>query len=484
MAANTHSADAIMTIDNEPAPSHAAAPAHDAAAETINVNDEAGAREAVAKVLHHRKQGWGKLIGMAGMPRHGKTVFAQQVQGESKFGPEEIVDYKVGKTYGGYVNFYYLPGQYRQDVLIDLAGEDFQEFGRYRSDVPLVMKRVLWETLPHLDALIVFVALPILWDEWSRAGGSGPSDAGIRRTEVATDEMIESTTLLLRYALVAKELDRARKERGRQELTRPTDFMGPWAPTRQAIDGAFKKVAPLDIPVFFAFSKADVCAPPARPHGLTTPPLPPNAKSQYHAYVHPDKTDPLVLGMEAFPKLYKFLSEHVRYFKFDFLNVIRDRRRNPDPLTAPSVGKGGIRELCGAASALEFVAEHGWRLPAGGTAKAVKWARRAHPERWNRDGKRQALGETWDADVSEFPPELPEPPEPGFESEPDRSPPAPEGGPFAAPAAPAADPIGALSWTGIVQETPPPGVEPEAESTEPSRERPQPPQPSDESYGV
>jgi hypothetical protein len=399
--------------------------------EEIAVTDEVEAARAVRETLEHRRKGNGKLIGLAGMSRHGKTEFAKQVRDRRKFGPDEIRQYAAGKTHGGFVNLYRLPGEelFRRDVLIDLAGEDFHEFGRYASDVPLVMQRVLWPVLPHLDGLVVFIALPYLWDAWNQVERQGalrpPTAAELRSTEEATADMLNSTMLLLKYALVARQVKRL--SRNHPGLVRPSGHAGPWAPERHAVDEAFKSLEPMELPVFVAFSKSDLCCTPSRRGGLRTPPLPVNGTQQYHARVRPEATDPLVLAMQAFPRLYEFLSKHVRYFKFDFIHVIRDTTPNPNASEAPGIGEGGEPELKGVESALEFLGDHGWGFAAGGTVKAIDWSRRRDPDRWRRENLRAALGETSDAQplyIYQGPPEEP----PSGETAARRDPPAPAPG--------------------------------------------------------
>ncbi|HZG44378.1 MAG TPA: hypothetical protein VEY93_15615, partial [Longimicrobium sp.] len=111
---------------------------------------------------------------------------------------------------------------------------------------------------------------------------------------------------------------------------------------------------------------------------------------------------PLVLGMQAFPRLYEFLSKHVRYFKYDFVQVIRDVSQLPSAEQAPLLGQGGVADLRGVESALEFVADHPWGIGSPGTAKAVEWSRRTDPDRWTRDGMQKALGQTSTATIPTF----------------------------------------------------------------------------------
>lgn len=441
-----------MSIDVESGPARGTPVVNTSGGKEIPITDESQAAKVVEEVLDHRRRGLGKLVGLAGMPRHGKTEFAKQVRDNRKFGQEEIRAYELQKTYANMVNVYFLPGEQRRDVLLDLAGEDFEEFGRYSSGIPLVMQRILWPVLPRLDGLVVFVALPYLWNEWNHPDGSSgvmdPTSQQVRITEEKTAEMINSTVLLLKYAMVARQLDRVRKAHPNLQLTKPQDHSGLWAPDRHTIDEAFKAVVVLDIPVFIAFSKADLCETLTHPLGLRTPPLPANAKAQYHARIQPELSDPLILGMQAFPRLHEFLSKHVRYFKYDFVQVIRDITDTPSPQQAPLIGHGGVADLRGVESALEFVADHPWGIGSPGTAKAVEWSRRTNPDRWTREGMQKALGQTWTATMPTFvympapqPPPAPEP-EPARARNVPLLPPIPyrDTAPEASSAAPSAEP--------------------------------------------
>jgi hypothetical protein len=401
-----------MSMDIESGPARGTPFVNTSGGMEISVTDGKQVVGVVAEVLEHRRQRLGKLIGLAGMPRHGKTEFAKQVRDKRKFAQEDIRDYAAGgKTYGNMVNIYFLPANPRRDVLIDLAGEDFQEFGRYASGIPEVMQRVLWPVLPALDGLVIFIALPYLWAAWNDTDESGrfrePQESELRSTERATLETINSATLLVKYAMVAKQLARVRRAHPNINLTEPEGHEGFWAPGRHAIDEAFPAVDPLDIPVFVAFSKSDLCETLTHPGGLRTPPLPANGAKRYHAFVRPDASDPLILGMQAFPRLYEFLSKYVRYFKFDFVQAIRDTSAQPDPSVLR--GQSAIPDLRGVESALEFVADHAWTLGSPGTARAVEWSQRADPDRWTPDGIRKSLGETWPAAVPVFAPDPPAP---------------------------------------------------------------------------
>jgi hypothetical protein len=424
-----------MSIDIESGPAREEPYRNPSGAEEISVIDERQVAEEVKEILEHQRRNLGKLVGLVGLPRHGKTEFAKQARDNRKFGREDITEYAVGKTHSAMLNIYFLPGRERRDVLIDFAGEDFQDFGRYTSGLPEVMKRFLWPIIPTLDGLVVFVALPYLWNAWNLSDENGklvnPSEQQVRITEDTTAEMINSITVLLKYALVARQLGRVRKTQPNLKLTQPKGYKGFWAPDRHTIDEAFRMVNPLDIPVFIAFSKADLCQTPAHPVGLRTPPLPANGNARYHAHIQPETSDPLILGMQAFPRLHEFLSRYVRYFKYDFVQVLRDHTIDPNPLEAPLIREGGAVDLRGVESVLEFVTDHPWRFGSPGVAKAVEWSRRADPDRWTYDGMQKALGGTSSAAIPAFV-DIPAPPVPPV-TEPLRFLSAPVPAPYASP---------------------------------------------------
>ena len=341
----------------------------------------------VAKLLEHRRRGEGKLIGLAGLPRHGKSEFARQLRDHLSINVQEVEDYS--KTYSNFVNIYYLPARHRRDVLIDLAGEDFEKFGD--ADIPIndiaVMTSLLWPVLAQLDGIILFVSLPNLWSDLnvvSDASGQRMPPVSAAEGEAArlAERMSRSIQTLLKYTLVAKRLKQIRSARPGLDLPATTQ-QGVALPNRALIDDAFTVGGPLSIPVFIAFSKADIFSTKRRRDGLLTGPLTVTKRRTQQAVITPETADPLVLGALAFPELYRFLEQHVRYFKFDYVQAIHDSSPTPSPVAVSADARGlAHADLRGVLPAMEFLTEHPWGLTTPGTARALKIDRRLNRGRW------------------------------------------------------------------------------------------------------
>ncbi|MFL5384014.1 MAG: hypothetical protein ACJ8GN_15945 [Longimicrobiaceae bacterium] len=354
----------------------------------VPVTDPAHAQTLVTELLQHRGQGEGKLIGLAGLSRHGKSEFAKKLRDHLSTGVQSVGDY--AKTYAGYINLYYLPARHRRDALLDLAGEEFDQFGD--PDVPIrdiaVMTRLLWPVLAKLDGIVLFVSLPLLWSAWNsvdEATGQrlAPSNADQAATRRQTERMVRSIQTLLKYTIVAKQLKQIRNARPALDLPATTEVGQP-LPTRAVIDDAFKAGGPLSIPVFIAFSKSDLFRTPLRTDGLRTAPLSIGRDRTRQVVIAPETADPLVLGAHAFPELYRFLEKHVRYFKFDYMQVIHDPSRQPSAEGVDAQAQQrAYADLRGVMPALEFLTEHPWGFPTPGTAAAIQFERRRNPKRWS-----------------------------------------------------------------------------------------------------
>jgi hypothetical protein len=161
--------------------------------------------------------------------------------------------------------------------------------------------------------------------------------------------LIDSFRYLLKYARVARS--------GR--------LSGDETPSRARIDKEFKLCPLLDIPVAFAFTKADIYAPVAiRSEGLHAPPGW-NAASP----VRPETTDPFTLAQQCFPELVDFLRGNVRYFRFGFAHSCIDtgvtdaegvvrisaERRKVDVET-----RRDANELSGVEELIEFITAYDW----------------------------------------------------------------------------------------------------------------------------
>jgi hypothetical protein len=356
--------------ENEPSP--AVGPDAGIRSKELDVADDARARRAIEELLEHRKKGRGKIIGMAGLPRHGKTKFADRVREKAVERPG--VDLRYDKTERGRINIYYIPGRREHHVLVDVAGEDFQALGDYSREVPGLVRHFLWPVLQKLDGLVLMSALPIVWAGWNSAKSPGrraPEAGEEDEMQRASRRMVDAHRTLLKYALVAADLRRLRRHFPRLELDATT------APVRAQVDDAFQAARPLRAPVVVAFTKADLFACGARA-GLYSPPL--NGRSSAEP-LDPLQTDPLLLGWQHFRDLFEFLMQRVRHFKFDFVQALEDRSPTPSPNIA-AAADADIGTLLGAEAILEFLTAHPWRFPSLSTASAIRLDRRLRPQRW------------------------------------------------------------------------------------------------------
>ena len=345
-------------------------------ARELDVGTPEGAREALEEVLEHQRRGLGKVIGLAGLPRHGKTKLADRLRQQAVDRPG--VDLRYDKTARGRVNIYYIPGRDEHHVLIDVAGEDFQLLGDYSRELPALMSEFLWPVLQKLDGLLLLLALPIVWSGWNRVGSDrrqspGASVSEEMRTE--TVRMVDAHRTLLKYALVARSLRRLRRSAPHLGLSPGV------APSRGQVDDAYKAAASLSCPVVLGFSKADLFAPGETRRGLYSPALP-GGNGRESPPLHPLRTDPLALGRAHFPDLFEFLVARVRHFKFDFVQALEDASESPNPQEA-RVTDAPIDTLIGAESALAFLTGHPWGFPGISTATALKLDRLLRKHRWN-----------------------------------------------------------------------------------------------------
>jgi hypothetical protein len=100
--------------------------------------------------------------------------------------------------------------------------------------------------------------------------------------------------------------------------------------------------------------------------------------------ITPRSADPLVLGALAFPELYRFLEQHVRYYKFDYVQVIHDDSPRPSAEGVDAAARRrAYADLKGVLPAMEFLTEHPWGLTTPGTATALKLDRRLNRSRWS-----------------------------------------------------------------------------------------------------
>lgn len=335
------------------------------------INTPEQARTAVHTLLEHRARGRGQVIGLAGLPGHGKSDFARRLRIKSVERPG--VDLRYDKTETGEVNIYYVPGRSEHHALVDMAGEDFLSLGSYDEPVPGLMREFLWPVLQELDGLVLMMALPIVWQHYNAVdrGERVPVTADQeRRTQRAQDSMVDAHRMLLKYAAVAQDIDRLRR--------RFPDLREDRAPDRELVDDAFRAARRLRAPVVLAFSKADLYESHGQRKALHTPDLAHYAVEP--PPLHPDTSDPLMLGWVHFRGLFDFLCRHVRHFKFDFVQVLEDPSDNP---LKADVDDPGIDTLIGAESLVDFITRHPWRIPfALSTGAALRLDRLLRRDYW------------------------------------------------------------------------------------------------------
>ena len=341
--------------------------------------DRSAAATAVEALAEHRRRRRGKLFGIAGLPRHGKTKLADRLRERAADRPGADLHYN--KTERGDVNIYYLPGRRDHHVLVDMAGEDYQVLGDYERELPELMGAFLWPVLQRLDGIALLMALPVVWSGWNP--GDDPRrrvpPAGERREmEAAAERMVNAHKMLLKYAVVARFAERLRRK-GR------LDLKGNRPPTRNQVDDAFKRAPKYDRPVAVVLSKADLYVGRARDR-MHTPDLP-RLGHRTPAGLRPGESEPLLTAATHFPDFLKFLEREVRYFKWSFCQALEDRSPDPDPLDAAADAEPGTDSLIGGEGVVDFLARHPWRVPGLSSAAAIRLDRRLRPDAWNALGR-------------------------------------------------------------------------------------------------
>ena len=342
----------------------------------VQVADRPRTNEVVEELLEHRKRNRGRVLGIAGLPRHGKTTLADRLRERAAERPG--ADLQYNKTERGDVNVYYIPGRRDHHALIDMAGEDYQVLGNYERELPELMEAFLWPVLQRLDGLVLLIALPIVWWGWNDDDQEGRRVAPkLERDQMAdaTERMLDAHRMLLKYAVVAKDIRRLMRRRPDLGLSREK------APSRNQVDDAFQQASKYACPVALVLSKADLYVGRSRA-ALHTPNLP---RLQHRAPlgIRPGASDPLLVGAGHFPDFMDFLTAHVRYFKWSFCQALEDRSEYPDPLEAQAEG-ADVSSLIGGDGVLDFLTAHPWGLPGLSTATAIRMDKRLRRSAWDR----------------------------------------------------------------------------------------------------
>ncbi len=341
---------------------------------SVRVGDDRSVGRVLDELLTHRRRGRGRILGVAGLPRHGKTTLADRLRERAAERPG--ADLRYNKTERGQVNCYYIPGRKSHHALLDLAGEDYRVLGDYDRELPELLGAFLWPVLQKLDGLVMLMALPIVWAGWNdddlpvRADPDG--DERVAMAE-AMRRMLDAHRMLLKYAIVARDLRRLRRRLPRLGLSPETP------PHRNQVDDAFKQARRYDRPVSLVLSKADLYVGRNRPC-LYTPNLP-RLDHRTPLGIRPGVSDPLLVAAGLFPDFLDFLRGHVRHFKWSFCQALEDRSDRPSPLEA-APGTSDVSSLMGGEGVLDFLTGHPWRFPGIGTDRAIRWDQRLRRQVW------------------------------------------------------------------------------------------------------
>lgn len=357
-----------------PAPPSRRPPAGGLRSKHVQATDKPAAARAVDELLLHRRRGRGRIIGIAGLPRHGKTTLADRLRERAAERPG--ADLRYNKTERGDVNIYYIPGRRDHHVLIDMAGEDYQVLGSYDRELPRLMETFLWPVLQRVDGLALLMALPIVWSGWNdddREDRRIPPSAEREEMGRAAERMLDAHRMLLKYAIVARNLCRLKRRLPELGLDRGSP------PTRDQVDDAFKRARGYDRPVSLLLSKADLYVGRNR-RCLHTPNLP-GIEHRRPPGIRPGASDPLLVAAGHFPAFLEFLARHVRFFKWSFCQALEDRSPYPDPLEARSEG-ADVSSLIGGEGMLDFLTRHPWRAPGISAGTAIRLDRRLRPGAW------------------------------------------------------------------------------------------------------
>ncbi|NNM32982.1 MAG: hypothetical protein HKO53_07930 [Gemmatimonadetes bacterium] len=342
--------------------------------DSVRVGDQRAVDRVVSDLLTHRRRGRGRILGVAGLPRHGKTTLADRLRERAAERPG--ADLRYNKTERGEINCYYIPGRRSHHALIDLAGEDYRVLGDYDRELPQLLEAFLWPVLQKLDGLVLLMALPLVWAGWNEDGRgerAAPDEAERAAMAEATRRMLDAHRMLLKYAIVARDLRRLRRRLPALGLSRDTP------PDRNQVDDAFKQARPYDRPVSLVLSKADLFVGQGRPC-LHTPNLP-RLDHRVPLGIRPAVSDPLLVAAGHFPDFLDFLRLQIRHFKWSFCQALEDRSDRPSPLEA-APGRSDVTSLIGGEGVLDFLTAHPWRFPGIDADRAIRWDQRLRREAW------------------------------------------------------------------------------------------------------
>ena len=372
---SAHTAHPLPTAIVTPAPPSHRPPAGGLRSKHVQATDEPAAATAVTELLRHRRRGRGKILGIAGLPRHGKTTLADRLRERAAERPG--ADLRYNKTERGDVNIYYIPGRRDHHVLIDMAGEDYQVLGSYDRELPQLMESFLWPVLQRVDGLALLMALPIVWSGWNdddREDRRIPSPDEREEMRRAAERMLDAHRMLLKYAIVARNLGRLTRRLPELGLDRGRP------PARDVVDDAFKRARGYDRPVSLLLSKADLYV--GRNRRCLHTPNPPGIGHREPPGIRPGASDPLLVAAGHFPAFLEFLVRHVRYFKWSFCQALEDRSPYPDPLEARSAG-ADVSSLIGGEGMLDFLTRHPWSVAGISAGTAIRLDQRLRRGAWD-----------------------------------------------------------------------------------------------------
>ncbi len=317
---------------------------------TFHVSEESVLEKQLSELEKHQDRNDGKLFCVAGLPRHGKSTLVKRLYQRHAERMRIDVTY-YDKTETGQVNIYVLPGKTgERNVLLDMAGEDFQILGEAGEPLPEIMNAFLWPLLQRLDGMALLMALPMVWSGWNDRDRQELTPAEVERIQDAEDRMVDAHITLLKYA-------RAAREHPEMET----------APNHEEVDGLSGRSRKYDRPVAVVLSKADLYKRDRA--GLRTPSPGRNGGPPVRRLV-PGKTHPLQAA-EYFRGFRDYLHKGVRHFKWSFCQALEDSSPDADAEDAEDDAQRGTESLVGGEGVIDFLARHPWAVPGLSSASAM-----------------------------------------------------------------------------------------------------------------